>query len=188
MQPLTKIVNGNPVPLYVLRRISDKFVINPRAVSNTTGLPNPGPDQEYLPILIEEVPDNDPTFTIRTQTEGPNEGLHQWHITYIVEDRSIDEKIAAAENAKRLEVSKHIPQQDAIERIVLALASVLRAGKGLELTPKEQAAADWLVARASILALNDNNLADLKAAISAGQKPDLTAGWAPEVNEITPTP
>lgn len=187
MQPLTKNVSGNQVPLYVLRRISDKFIINPRATSNTLGLPNPGPDQEYLPILTETPPDHDATFTVRTQTEGPNEALHQWHITYNVTDRPVVEKIAAAENAKRLEVTKHIPPQDATEKIVLALAALFRGQKGLELTAKEQGAADWLVARASLLALNDDKLADLKASITLGQKPDLSAGWAAEAVDI-PTP
>jgi len=108
-------------------------------VSNTTGLPNPGPDQEYLPILTEfPVPDNDPIFTVRTQTESPNEVAHQWEIHYVVADKPVAEKIAAAENVKRLEVQKQVPPQDATEMIVRTLAAILRDASGLQLTPKEE--------------------------------------------------
>lgn len=178
MTPLTKIVSGVAVPLYVLRRISDKFVINSRAISNTTGLPNPGVDQEYLPIFIDATPDNDPNFTIRTQVEGPEEVTKKWLITYIVTDRPLDEKLAVAANAERFEVQKHVPPQDSTKMIVLTLAAVLRDAKGLELTPQEQEAKDNLVAIATKLRENAANLDDLKAAIEQGQKPDISAGWA----------
>jgi hypothetical protein len=177
MTPLTKTVNGVALPLYVLRRISDKFIINSRALSNTTGLPNPGPDQEYLPILTDEPPDHDPVFTVRTQTEGPNEEDKTWVIGYVVADRPKEEQIAAAENAKRLEVQKHVPPQDSTEMIVLTLAAVLRDAKGLQLTEQEQTAKDKLIEVAGILRRNDDNLTDMKEAIDAGQKPDLSAGW-----------
>lgn len=174
MSPLT---NSSGKPLYVLRRISDKFVINARAISNTTGLPNPGPDQEYLPIMTEVAPDHDPVFTVRTQTEGPNEVTHQWEITYVVQDRPTAEKLAAAENAKRFEVQRHVPPQDFTEMVVRTLAAVLRDAKGLALTPDEEALKNRLVEKAAILKQNDDNLTDLKTAIEAGSKPDLSAGW-----------
>lgn len=183
MTPLLHVPSGKP--LYVLRRISDKFIINGRALSNTAeGLPNPGPDQEYLPILIEDTPDNDPVYTIVTQSEGADaeEGATAWHIKYTVADRPLQERLTIAENAKRFEVQKHVPPQDFYEMVVLTLAAVLRAAKGLELTPDEQVKADKLVAVASRLSLNAVNAADIKAAIEAGGKPDLKAGW----QEVSP--
>lgn len=181
MIPLTRLVNGVALPLYVLRQIADKVVINPRAISNTTSLPNPGPGLEYLPILTDEPPDNDPTFTVRTQTEGPNEISvpPQWEIHFQVKDRPEAEKLAAADNAKRFEVQKQVPPQDFTEMVVLTLAAVLRDAKGLELTPHEQERKDQLIAVAAKLSQNAANLDDIKKAINDGNKPDLSAGWVP---------
>lgn len=176
---MTPLLNSQGQPLYVLRRISDKFVINPRAISNTTGLPNPGPDQEYLPIMVDPVPDNDPVYTIVTQVEAPNETLTppEWWITYDVADRPLSERLAAAENYKRFEVQKHAPPEDFTESVLLTLAAVLRLSKGLALTADEQAHADRLVATAAKLSQNAVHAEDLKTAIAGGQKPDLKSGW-----------
>ncbi len=186
MVPLTKPVSENGVtvqkPLYVLRYISTKVVINPRAISNTTSLPNPGPDQEYLPILTEPAPDNDPVFTIRTQVEATNEQVHQQEIKYVVTDRPKEEVKVLAENVERLEVSKYVNQKDFPRDTTLALAALLRAQKGLELTPLETAAADKIVANAAILTENQQNLAAKKAAIEAGQKIDLETGYAQQIS------
>jgi len=179
-QPLTKIVNGVALPLYVLRRVSDKFVINPRAISNTTGLPNPGPDQEYLPIMTDAVPDNDPDYTIRTQVEAPNETARQWELKYVVTDRPTAEKISQAENYKRFELAKHVPAQDFNELVLLTLAAVLRDATGLELTPRETALKNQLITIAAAIQKNAENLDAIKAAIQTGQKPDLKSGWEPK--------
>lgn len=192
MTPLTKILieNGLPIakPLYVLRRISDKGILNSRTISNTTGLPNPGPDQEYLAILTDEAPQNDPTFTIRTQTEGPNEATTppQWEIHFDVKDRPKEEQIAAIENAKRFEVQKHFPVQDAWESMIIMVAALGRSIKGLDLTPDEKAAEEKLVAVAAKLTANLAIVEDMKAAVEQGQKPDISpAVWAP-VDAATP--
>lgn len=180
MIPLTKIILGVEYPLYVLRRVSDKFVINPRAISNTTGLPNPGPDQEYLPILTDIPPDHDGRFTIRTQTEAPNETTTppQWEIHYVISPRTKDEKKEAARNTKRLKVQDHVPVKDYQELIVLLLMVVLRDANGLSLTAKETALKNKLVVMAQKLRENDDRLNDIEAAIDADQTPDLDAGWA----------
>lgn len=188
--PLTKGVSESGVivqkPLYVLRRVSDKFVINPRAISNTTGLPNPGPDQEYLPILTEPTPDNDPVFTIRTQVEAVNELLKQDEIKYVITDRPKEEVKVLAENAERLEAAKYVSQKDFPRDMTLLAAALLRAQRGLELTPQEQAAADKTVANAAILTENLANLQEKKALIDAGQKIDLSAGYVKEVAPVSP--
>lgn len=176
---MTPLLHPSGLPLYVLRRVSDKFVINARALSNTTSTPNPGPDQEYLPILTEAAPANDPVYTIVTKVEGPNEATHEQWITYVVTDRPLAERLTVADNAKRLEVQKHVPPPDFTEMVVLTLAAVLRQASGLLLTPDEQVKADQLVAVAAKLRANDANAADIKAAIAQGQKPDLGAGWQP---------
>lgn len=179
MKPL---LNSQGQPLYVLIRLSDGFVINSRAISNTTGLPNPGPGQKYLPILKEDAPDNDTVYTIVTTVEAPDNAdpllATEWHIKYDVKDRPLAERLAIADNAKRFELQNHVPPQDFSELTVLTLAAVLRASKGLELTAGEQARADKLVAIAAKLEANATNAEDIKAAITAGQKPDLKAGWA----------
>jgi hypothetical protein len=184
------LLNFQSKPLYYLRRISDKFVINARAISNTIppAEPNPGPDQEYIPIYIEDpAPDFDPAYTIRTQTEGVNETDHQVQITYSVADRPLLDKIQVAANARRAQTEKQFPRVDASDALVLTLAAVLRASKGLELTPVEQVYADKLVAIAAALQKNADNEAALKAAIEAGQKPDPTTGWEP-VAAVAVTP
>lgn len=177
---MTPLLNSQGKALYVLRRVSDKFVINPRAISNTTSLPNPGPDQEYLAILTDAAPDHDPSFTVRTQNEGPNEGTTppQWEIHYDVTDRPKSEQLAAVDNARRLEVQKQFPSQDSWESMIVMVAALARKLEGLELTPAEQAANDRLVQVAAKITENIANSDDKKAAVNAGQKPDLEGGWA----------
>lgn len=180
MQPLTKSINGVEKPLYVLRRISDGFVFNSRAISNTAeGLPNPGPDQEYLPIMTEAPPDFDGRLNIRTQTEGPNELAtpKQWEIKYTVTPRSKTEKKDVVRNIKRAKVADHLPIQDKDELIVFLLMVVLRDARGLSLTVREQAMKDKLAAMAQKLKANDDHCKDLEAAIDADQTPDLDTGW-----------
>lgn len=173
---MTPLLNSAGKPLYVLRRISDKVVTNPRAVSNTLGAPNPGPDQEYLAILTDAAPDNDPVFTIRTQIEGPNEATvpPQWEIHYKVEDRPKDQQKAAVDNAERFEVAKYVSSNNFQRDTVLLLSALLRAQRGLVLTPEETAANDKVVAIAAVLTQNQSIAGDKKAAIDAGQKPDLS--------------
>ncbi len=173
-------------PLYVLRRISDKFVINPRAISNGLSGPVPGDDQEYLPILTDAQPDFDSNFTALTREEGPNEVAHTWEITYVVQDRPKEEILAIADNVARFKVQTIVPPSDFTESMVLTLAAILRQTRGLVLTQEEQAYADSLVAQAEKLTNNRNNLADIKTAINAGNKPDLAAGW--EVAEAVAVP
>lgn len=181
MVPLTKTVGGVELPLYVLRRASDKAVLNQRALSNTTGLPNAGTDQEYLPILIDEKPNSDPLYTVITQVEAPNEAKRQWEITYVVSERPMPEKLASIDNVKRFEATKHVPPQDFTEMIVLTLAAILRESKGLVLTEAEEAYKNSLIANAVILKKNADNAAALKAAAQTGAKPDVTGGWEPVV-------
>ena len=185
MQPLTKTINGVEKPLYVLRRISGGFVFNSRALSNTAeGLPNPGPDQEYLPIMTEVPPDFDGRLNIRTQTEGPNELAtpKQWEIKYTVTPRTKAEKKEVVRNIKRSKVADHLPTQDQIETIVFLLAVILRDARGLSLTPREQALKDKLMVIVQKIKANDDHLKDLEAAIDADQTPDLDTGWeAPTV-------
>lgn len=185
MQPLTKNINGVEKPLYVLRRISDGFVFNSRAISNTSeGLPVPGPDQEYLPIMTETPPDFDSRLNIRTQAEGPNEQAvpKQWEIKYTVTARTKAEKKEIARNIKRAKVQDHLPIQDKDELIVFLLMVVLRDAKGLSLTAREQAMKDKLASMAVKLKSNDDHLKDIEAAIDADQTPDLDSGWeAPTV-------
>ncbi len=189
MIPLTQ---GNPPqPLYYLRRISDKFVQITRALSNTIppNPPNPGPDQEYIPIMIEDpAPDFDPTYSVRTKTEAVNETAHQVEIKYKVEDRPLDDRVTAVKNARRLQTSKQFPPQDSSDALVLTCAAILRAAKGLVLTPIEQAYADKLIATAAALQKNADNETALLAAVADGQKPDLSAGWEPVAAAVVATP
>ncbi len=178
---MTPLLNSAGKPLYVLRRISDKFVLNPRAISNTLGAPNPGPDQEYLPILTDEPTPNDPVYTVRTQIESANESTTpaQWEIHYKVDDKPLADRLLAIDNAKRFEVQKHFPALDAWESMIIVVAAMGREIKGLALTPDEKAAEDRLVAISAKLTENLALVADLKTAVEAGQKPDLAgAPWA----------
>ncbi len=175
LQPL---LNSAGKQLYVLRRISDKFVINPRAISNTTSTPNPGPDQEYLPIKKEEVvPDYDPRFTVLSTNEAPNAGETEVHITYTVTDRPEAEVHAAIDNAERLQVQEHFNRNDCERDVRLLLAAIFRQAKNLELTPEEEALVEANVGIASKLTQNKAIAAELKAQVTAGNKPDIDAAW-----------
>lgn len=173
---------------YVLRKKSNKVVLLYRAISNTTGIPNGGSDYEYLPIVTEDVPDYDSTFSIRSQSEGANEETGQWEIHYTVTDKSEADKLAAAENVARNQVSALVPPtQDLNKIVILVLAALLRGDK---LTDKENDLKSKLLDFADKLNQNDDNLDSIKSDIQAGQKPDVTQGWVPveATPIILPTP
>ncbi len=183
MKPL---LNAAGQPVYLLRRIADKATINARANSNTIppAPPNGGTDYEYLPVMIEDAPDFDPVFTVRTQVEATNETAHTREITFTVADRPKEEQLQAVDNAKRFEVSKHVPVGDFTESTILTLAAILRSAKGLDLNPSEKAAMDRLVELASILQRNADTAEAKKVAVKAGEKPDLSADWEPVPAEV----
>lgn len=177
---LQPYLNQNSKQLYWLRETTgEKNVINSRAISNTTGAPNPGPNQEYLPIKKEEIiPDYDPRFVKLGISEAPNEGETEVHITYSVTDREVEEVNAAIDNAERLQVQKHYPLEDQQRDNVLALAAIFRQSKGLQLTEDEQAAADRIVAVAVKLKQNKDKAAQFKEQVANGNKPDIDSEWA----------
>lgn len=169
--------------LYVLRRIDDGFIHNARATSNVLdGPPNVSdPNLQYLPIYIDDTPANDPVYTLVDQVEGAdnpvNASATQWQIKFNVKDRPLAERLVIADNTERFEVQKHIAPQDLAKMTVLTLAAVFRQAKGLILEPDEQSSADALVLLAAKLRANADLAADNRAAITAGQKPDLKVGW-----------
>lgn len=180
------LLNSAGQQLYVLRRISDGFIFNSRAISNVLeGLPNAGPGNQYLPIIKDDIPAYDPVYTTTEETEGadfdPPSSATQWLIEIKVKDRPLSERLAIAENTKRFEITKQIPPQDVTELMVTTLAAVLVQAKGLLLTVDQQAKADRLVLLATAIAENQARHADNVIAITADQKPDLKTGWAPLV-------
>ncbi len=194
MIPLTQKVNEGGVlvdrPLYYLRNIADKTPVITQTLSNTIhpNPPNPGPGQEYLPILIDDPkPAFDSLYSTRTEGRTVNEDLHQVEIHYTITDRPLADRLVAVANARRNETNKQFPSQDSSDALVLTVAALLRLAKGLELTPVEQTYADKLVTVAAVLQKNADHEADLKAAVIAGQKPDLVAPWEP-VAAIPVTP
>lgn len=177
MKPL---LNSAGKELYVLRVKSTKVVINPRAISNAIGAPvvDVSSDLEYLPIMVDDRPDNDPVFTTVNTVEAPDEQAGEWLITYDILDRPKDEIKNVASNVKRFEADKHISPADFKETVVFMLSAILRKASGLVLTPDEEASRDRLVSIDAKLVANKNHLADLHAAIDAGQKPDIKSGWS----------
>lgn len=188
---MTPLLNPQGKPYYVLRRISDKFVINMRALSNTLTTPNPGPDQQYLPVLIDETPNNDSQLTVVTVVEAIDEVALVDNITHVVSDRPLDDQILAATNAKRLQFQKIAPPTDLSEAFTIILAALVRKQAGLGLTAFEQANLDMITNAASIVTDNAANYGDILTSIKAGQKPDVTGGYAvvttPVVVPLDPT-
>ena len=176
---MTPLTNSLGKPLYWLRYTAEpKTVINARAISNTTGAPNPGPGLEYLPILQEEiVPDYDPRFTILSTAEAPNAEGTEVHIKYAVTDRPAADVKAHIDNAKRLELQEHFPVPDQMEALVVTVAALARQSKGLQLTPQEQAAVEALVNTSAKISQNKAIAADLKAQVDQGNKPDIDRAW-----------
>lgn len=176
MKPITTISEGRELPLYMLVRLSTGEKIRERVISNTTGLPNPGPDEQFLAMVQDDVPPFDPDLQTIEPVEGPNDQTGQWEITYIVSDKPKEELLKAAEHAARKQVPNVVPPQDFTETAVIALAALIRAGK-FSLTPEEQVFADAVTAQAEKLLKNRLNLDAIKAEIEKGNKPDLKTGW-----------
>ena len=178
---MTPYLNAQGKALYVLRRLSDGFIVNQRATSNVLdGPPNGGPDHEYLPIFTETPPDHDQNFTIRTSVEGRSEDLTQWHIKYVVTDRTKTEMKTVAKNVARNKVLEHVSAEDFQETVVRTLSLILRSIKNIQPSEEEQVFVDNIAVIDDALSENRSNLKDIETAIDEGSKPDLNAGWHPK--------
>lgn len=170
MKPLTRLVDGEDRPLYRLRNTADQTVIREQAISNTIhpNPPNPGPGQEYLPILIDDLPTFDPDFETRQEVEGENKG--NWEITYVVAPKPKDEILKSLEEAKRRQVAEVVPGQDFAEITLSVVAALINSAK-LTFDPKDQPLVDLLLAQGVKLANNREKLEQYKTTVDGGGKP-----------------
>jgi len=161
---------------HVLRRISTGEILR-RAVPDdqvalVVGL---DPDLEYLREVVLPRPAFDPRYFVLTQDEG-KVGV-EWRTTYGTQKRPAAEIAAAVDNTERERTLDHVPQEDLVKLAVLGLAVIFRANSGLQLTPKERAIRDRLMGIGTKLWKNSDRAEALKAAVLAGQEPDLDTGW-----------
>ncbi len=176
MKPLT---NDAGDPLYLLRNVADKTPVpgRERTVSNRlndTPVTDADSGVEFLPILIDDAPDYDPTYQNLVSVEAANEKAGTWEITYTLEDKSQDEILAIADGIAQEQVPNVVSAQDFTNTMVRALAAVIRGGK---ISDEDQAFLDVVTDQADKLAAVTANRDAIKAKVVAGQKPDVEAGY-----------
>lgn len=181
MKSLTQNINGVEYPLYRLINTSDESPIKDRCISNTLDVPNPGPGQAFLPISVDDYPTYDSNYSTVEIVEQNFKG--EWQITYLVVDKSKDEMLKAADQAKRIQASSVVSNQDVLEKQLTVIAAVIRAS-GYKFSPEDQVFVDDILAQSDKLASNRTKLSAAQAAIDLGQKPDLKSGWAADVVEV----
>lgn len=165
-----------------------KFGVYPRQdMQPVEGL---DPDYEWL---IEHIPNEKPDFDPRifvlatnipdlqyldTFEEHPNyPGLKEYRITYSPEKRTNEEIIDSIDNAERDANDLIISESDRNIKLVFMLTSVLKASKGLQLTPTEQGHIDELTLVNMKLSKNLDNRNLLVSQVEANQVPNIDTGW-----------
>jgi hypothetical protein len=146
------------------------------------------PDLEWC--IVREpypAPDYDPRYysLVTTEQRGavadatfPH--LHPWLITHATQKRAELEIATHVDNKERAELDRHLKEVEQLKILALGVGVLFRRVQGLTLTAKEQAIADRCTALAVKLWQNHARAQEIKTQITAGQEPDLEAGWASE--------
>lgn len=162
---------------YVLVRLSTQEVLKRNVpqefVDSVTGL---DPDLAYLPMIEQTRPEVDDAFYYLERVEQIVES--EYRITWNTVKKPTEELEQIIDNIERMEAQRHISQEDLLKITVLGLTVLFRALDGLQLNAKEQALAQKIVQIGTRIWQNDQYVAQVKAAIRAGQEPDITTGWA----------
>ena len=146
------------------------------------------PDLEYCVIRTPfPQPEYDPRYyaLVTTEQRGPSPDaefahLHPWNITFATQKRTTPEIITHVENKERTQLDVVFRVVEQLKLLTLGEAILFRRVAGLTLTQKEQAIADKLTATAVKVWQNHDRAKEIEIQVTAGQEPDLEAGWASE--------
>lgn len=182
------VTNGNGRKLYVLRRISTNEILNRNilypAAQDDAPIEGLDPDLEYLAIDQDVPPVRDHRlFDLQTQEARVGD---TWKISYTTPPRSADARKRAASDVEAQKNSAHITTQEQLKILVLGLGVLFRITNNQSLTTKEQAIKNRIMAHAATFLKNDTRLAQVFAALEAGQDVDIDAGYEPEPTQPTP--
>lgn len=137
-----------------------------------TPFAEPNYDPRYYQLLVTEQrgPDPDAEFS----------HLHPWNRTFTTQKRPTPEIKVHAENKERDELGRHIREVETLKLTLYGLAILFRMVNQQQLTAREQAVRDRLLAIIVKLRANDDRLQEILTQLDANQEPDLETGWASE--------
>ncbi len=165
--------------LYAKQRVADGVILQlnatwPNAVDDSPIVGDTG-EVVYLPIDEDAVEAHDARLFKVVTTQGPEGSIYK--IARVITAKSQEELeavVLGAENARNLE---HIPAQEQLKQIIISLGVIFRVLGSQTLTAKEVAIRQRTLSIAAVFLKHDQRAAHLKAALLAGQTPDLDAGW-----------
>ena len=174
------VTNAQGRKLYVLRKIStnevlNRFVTYPNAVDDApiVGL---DPDLEYLAIDRDLTPDYDSRiYTLQTD-EAKVGSL--WRITYATNKKAADQIKIAVQNREATEIQRHLPVNEQIKLLTLAVQTLFATQQGVTLTNRQTKIKNRVQKAAAKLTQNDQAVADLFVQIDADAPIDMDSVWA----------
>lgn len=143
------------------------------------------PDLEWLIVYQPyEIPDYDSRIYILTTTEEVTTTPHplypllnQFLVTYVTTKRELTDIEWAIKNAENIANENIVSQTDFNKIVLLALGVIVRYAKGQTLTQKEIDMMNKILSVAVKVWKNDDNFKLILADFTAGNEPDIDAGW-----------
>lgn len=165
---------------YVVRKISTNEILfrNRHYPTSTDDSVIVGLDAdiEYLAMDADAIPDYDSRIFTLVTSETKVGNL--WKITHDPQKKETDQIKAAVVNAEAAQIQVQLVGENQTKLILLGLNVLFSSLDGLKLTDEQQSVKDRIAKASSALWQNDAKVAELNAAIDAGETPDLDTVWA----------
>jgi len=175
------------LPSVLIRKSSGELLMRaPYPRSDMGPIEGLDPDLEWCVVRTPfPAPAYDPRYYALVTTEQRGAvadaefaHLHPWLITFATNKRQTSEITTHVENKEREQLDVVFKLTEQVKLLTLAQGILFRRVQGLTLTTKEQAIADRCQSIALKVWQNHDRAAEIKTQVTAGQEPDLEAGWA----------
>jgi hypothetical protein len=173
------VTNSDGKQLYVIYRVSDGAIIARNKVHfslDETQQPTDG--TLYLKMDTDAVPDYDSRVYELVKTEAKVDLV--WKTTWATPKRPVTDIKVAVTNRENMEIRRHVKEAELFKLILLAIGVLYQLQGGAQLTTRQTAVRNRLLAAATKLFQNDTRATELFTQIDANQVPDIDAGWAAE--------
>ena len=144
----------------------------------------PGLDPDY--VYLEQVTDTRPDYDYRLfslqAVEVIDPAQQEIRTTWQTTLLDINDVQTNLANVEIAELEKQIPENQFRKMVILGLSTLFRQVANQELTAREIRLKRRILTKGRAAWVNDQRLADLRAAVATGNSPDIDAGWS-EIEE-----
>lgn len=165
--------------LYTLIRISTGEIQKRDVPEDQRSLIDLDPDLEYLLQVSTAIPDADPRYYVISGTETVDRTVSPAvvRLGYATVKRQVEEITVHVENREATELARHMKATELNKLAILGLFILFRKTEGLTLTTREQQIATRIGNIGTRILQNDARARQILADITAGNEPNLDAGW-----------